>query len=139
LICPEPLQPFPRHTQKSPGAYAVKRPSEKHTDLLKDLQALSIITIERFDPVYMKRPVKQTYEVPLEKGYTVMDAMDYIYQHIDGSLAFRRSCRCGLCYVCRIRINGKARCPCKTYIQDKIFLAPLSGKKVIRDLVVELD
>ncbi|MBW2154929.1 MAG: hypothetical protein JRH18_25135, partial [Deltaproteobacteria bacterium] len=54
----------------------MKRPSEKHTDLLKDLQALSIITIERFDPVYMKRPVKQTYEVPLEKGYTVMDAMD---------------------------------------------------------------
>ena len=87
----------------------------------------------------MTEPTRQTYDIPYEKGFTVMDALLYIYRNIDGSLAFRTSCQCGLCFVCLIQIDGKARCPCKTFMKQQMALGPLPKKKVIRDLVVELD
>ena len=99
----------------------------------------STITIQRFDPDSMTEPTHQTYDIPYEKGFTVMDALLYIYRNIDGSLAFRTSCQCGLCFVCLIQIDGKARCPCKTFMKQQMVLGPLPKKKVIRDLVVELD
>jgi len=100
---------------------------------------ISIIAIERFDPEIMQEPELQTYPVPFEEGLTVMDALLYIHRNLDGSLAFRASCQCGLCYVCRIRIDGKASCPCKTFMKPAMVLKPLPNKKLIRDLIVEFD
>ena len=85
----------------------------------------------------MQVPELQAYQVPFEQGLTVMDALLYIHHNLDGSLAFRASCQCGLCYVCLIRIDGKVRCPCKTFMKPSMVLKPLPKKKVIRDLVVE--
>lgn len=97
------------------------------------------MTVKRFDPNAKSEPTSVQYEIPYEDGYTVMDALFYIYRNIDGSLAFRTSCQCGLCYVCLIQIDGKARCPCKTYMKADMILEPLPNKHIIRDLVVELD
>jgi len=97
------------------------------------------MTIKRFDPASTSEPVFERYEIPYEKGYTVMDALFYIYRNLDGSLAFRTSCQCGLCFICLIQIDGKARCPCKTYMKADMILEPLPNKNIVRDLVVELD
>lgn len=99
----------------------------------------SLITVQRFDPETMKAPVYQTYTIPHEEGLTVMDALLFIYRRIDSSLAFRASCQCGLCLVCLIQIDGRTCCPCKTFMKKEMLLAPAPKKKIVRDLVVELD
>jgi succinate dehydrogenase / fumarate reductase iron-sulfur subunit len=99
----------------------------------------SLITIARFDPISMTEPILQEFRVPYNKGHTVIDALTYIYQNIDSSLAFRSSCQAGLCFSCIILIDGKAKCACKAFMKKKMRLEPLIHKKIIRDLVVELD
>jgi len=100
---------------------------------------MSAVTIFRFDPQTMAEPVYRTYAVPFDEGLTVMDALLHIYRNIDATLAFRSSCQCGLCLACLIRIDGTPRCPCKTFMKDKMLLEPLSSKKLVRDLVVQRD
>lgn len=99
----------------------------------------STLKILRFDPGTMKEAALQEYRLPFRSGYTVMDALLYIYGQLDSSLAFRASCRAGLCMACLITIDGRAQCPCKTPLAEKMTLAPFKDKKVIRDLVVLLD
>jgi succinate dehydrogenase/fumarate reductase-like Fe-S protein len=106
---------------------------------MSDSQSISTIRIRRFDPESMPEPRYQMFEVPYAEGLTVMDAILYIYRQLDSSLAFRAFCQVGLCYGCLIQIDGKAKCPCKTYMRRQMTLEPLGNRKVLRDLVVELD
>ncbi len=99
----------------------------------------STLKVLRFDPATMKEPTQQEYRLPFRSGYTVMDALLYIYGHLDSSLAFRASCQAGLCMACLITIDGRTQCPCKTPLAKEMTLAPFKDKKVIRDLVVLLD
>jgi succinate dehydrogenase/fumarate reductase-like Fe-S protein len=103
------------------------------------MKKLCSIAVYRFDPATMEAPEIQEYRVPFETGFTVMDALLYIHRYIDGSLAFRTSCQCGLCLVCWIQIDGKTGCPCKCFMKEQMVLGPMPKKKVIKDLVVELD
>jgi succinate dehydrogenase/fumarate reductase-like Fe-S protein len=41
--------------------------------------------------------------------------------------------------VCWIQIDGKTGCPCKCFMKEQMVLGPMPKKKVIKDLVVELD
>jgi succinate dehydrogenase/fumarate reductase-like Fe-S protein len=100
---------------------------------------MSEVNILRFDPGIMEEPQVQTYRVPYADGQTVTDALLYISREIDGSLAFRAYCQAGLCYGCLIQIDGSARCPCRTRLKERMTLGPLKNRKVVRDLVVELD
>ena len=106
---------------------------------VNDIRKKSLISIRRFDPTSSSEPVFKQYVIPYEEGSTVMDALFYIYRNIDGTLAFRTSCQCGLCFICLIQIDGKVSCPCKTYMKERMILEPLPNKKIIRDLVVDLD
>lgn len=71
---------------------------------------------------------------------TVLDALFTIQQQQDPTVAFRCSCRVGMCGTCGIRINGVSRLACKTRVaslqESTVFLAPLPHFKVIRDLAV---
>lgn len=71
---------------------------------------------------------------------TVLDALFTIQQQQDSTLAFRCSCRVGMCGTCGIQINGVPRLACKTRLasirEKSIFLAPLAHFEVIRDLAV---
>ncbi len=58
----------------------------------------------------------QRYEVELPAGSTVLEALMHVQDHIDGSLAFRRSCRHGICGSCGMRVNGCARLACTTQL-----------------------
>jgi len=100
---------------------------------------MSIIIIMRLDPSTMTDPNPQEFQVPYDVGHTVLDGLNYIYRVLDNSLAFRSSCQSGLCLVCLIQIDGVAKYPCKTLMKGQIKLEPLKNKKVIRDLVVEID
>ena len=96
------------------------------------------VNVFRFDPSRDDEPVYRNYEVPLDDGMSAMDALDYIYQDIDGTLAYydHAGCSLGICARCTAKINGKPGLLCQTPIRGDITLEPLNRDRVIKDLVV---
>ena len=101
-------------------------------------QKMVHVKVFRFDPSVDKGPHYRNYEVPLVEGMSAMNALDYIYQNMDGSLAYydHAGCCLGICARCTGRINGKPGLLCQTTIQGDITLEPVQANEVIRDLVV---
>ncbi len=88
-------------------------------------------------------PTYKEYEVPTKRGMTVLDGLLWIKENLDGSLAYRASCRMGVCGSCAMMINGKPRLACQTQILDLnttvVTVEPLKNYPVIKDLVPELE
>jgi len=78
------------------------------------------------------------YEVPVEPGQSVLGVLQYIYDHLDPTLAFSCSCRIGLCSACLVRVNGKVVRACTTLVEGDMLIEPYSDDARIRDLVVQL-
>jgi len=101
-----------------------------------------IFYVRRFDPEKDSSPRQEQYTIPVEKGMTVLDGLHYIKQTQDASLAFRFSCRMGVCGSCGMLINGKPCLACNTQILDvsetALTVAPLPNFNIIRDLVPDL-
>jgi succinate dehydrogenase/fumarate reductase iron-sulfur protein len=99
--------------------------------------------IERFDPDVDPAPYFKTYEVPAEKEMSALEALFYVVENLDGSLAFRYSCRGAVCGSCAMRINGNNCLACQTLIKTLrskvITISPLPHLPVIKDLVVNMD
>jgi len=87
-------------------------------------------------------PTFSSYAVPVKKGMTVNDALFYVKEQVDGSLAWRVSCRMGICGSCGMMINSKPRLACQTQVLelegDTVKIEPLSNYPVIKDLVVDM-
>lgn len=100
-----------------------------------------IFEVYRYDPDKDAAPYMQTYEVELD-GHErmLLDALVKL-KKIDEGIAFRRSCREGVCGSDAMNINGKNGLACLTNMKDlpnKIVLKPLPGLPVIRDLIVDM-
>ena len=100
-------------------------------------QRMIKVKVFRFDPSLEKEPAYKSYEVPLESGMSAMNVLDYIYENLDGSLAYydHVGCCLGICAHCTGKINGKPGLLCQTPVHGDITLEPLNVKKVIKDLV----
>lgn len=82
----------------------------------------------------------EEFTVPFEDGATVLDALIWIRNHCDPSLAFRYSCiNANVCKECTIAIDGVVDYACTRRLRPDVVttLAPLPGKPVLRDLVCE--
>jgi succinate dehydrogenase/fumarate reductase-like Fe-S protein len=97
------------------------------------------VKVFRFDPATDTEPAYHEYTVPWEPGMSAMDALDYIYHHLDGTLAYydHAGCKLGICGRCTGRINGRPGLLCQTPANGYLTLEPLSRDRVVRDLVVE--
>ena len=99
-------------------------------------------SIYRYDPDKDAKPYMQNLEVELlPTDKMLLDALMRIKQTTDDSLAFRRSCREGVCGSDAMNINGKNGLACITNLRDlkePIVLRPLPGLPVIRDLIVDM-
>jgi succinate dehydrogenase/fumarate reductase iron-sulfur protein len=97
--------------------------------------------IQRYDPDSKRRYVS-TFKVPIRKGTTVLEGLQYIKDNLDATVTFRHSCRMGICGSCGININGKPMLACYTQVLDleldSLALEPLSNMPVLRDLVVDI-
>jgi succinate dehydrogenase / fumarate reductase iron-sulfur subunit len=97
--------------------------------------------ILRFDPDRHARPVMQDYEVALQPSdKMVLDALERLKMQ-DDSLAYRRSCREGVCGSDAMNINGRNALACITALEglrEPVTLAPLPGFPIIRDLIVDM-
>src|SRR5580658_3284535 len=103
------------------------------------------ITLEvtRYDPAHDEKPRLQAYEVPLRKEWVVLDALNYIKDQLDGSLAFRWSCRMGICGSCGMMVNNVPQLTCETllmnYAPGPVRVGPLAHFPIVKDLVVDLE
>ena len=104
---------------------------------------MTTFKIYRFDPASEEGPHFQEYNLEPNKGDTVLDALNEIKAHQDGTLVYRRSCRSSICGSCAMKINGMNRLACETQVEglkkSTIWVEPLPGFKPIRDLAVDLD
>ncbi|HEY2758690.1 MAG TPA: 2Fe-2S iron-sulfur cluster-binding protein [Pseudolabrys sp.] len=82
----------------------------------------------------------ETHEVPFEPGQSVLDGLRWIRVNVDPSLAIRFSCiNANACKECMIEVDGKTVYACTERLQSReMKLAPLSNKKLVRDLVTEI-
>ncbi len=89
-----------------------------------------------------KEPCFTTYRVRVIPGLTVLTVLMRIRDEIDGTLAFRSSCRSAVCGSCAMVINGKIDLACRMQIasfgSETIILEPLPNLEIIRDLVVDM-
>lgn len=100
------------------------------------------LKIKRFNPEKDAKPWWGEYDVETEPTAQVLDALHYVKDYIDGTLAFRRSCGHGICGSDAMRINGRNMLACKVLVKDvgpKITVEPLLTLPVIRDLVVDME
>ena len=105
------------------------------------------------------------FHVEEREGMTVLEALFAIKEELDGTLAFRYSCRGAVCGSCAVLINGFPRLACRTQVREvmgggrvfaldvrgplalprvrktepgEVLVEPLPGFKVIKDLVVDI-
>jgi succinate dehydrogenase / fumarate reductase iron-sulfur subunit len=109
-------------------------------------------------------PHYDRFEVPDRPGLTTLDALFYIQDHLDPSLAFRYSCRGAICGSCGVTIDKEPELACRTQVsaiktkkkptnlpelvfgdasdwnqEEEILVEPLPNMPVIRDLVVDME
>ncbi len=101
-------------------------------------------SILRYDPADGKKPHYQDYEVKITKpGMMILDGLNQIRWEQDGTLAYRRSCREGVCGSDGLNINGVNMLSCVTHISDvakkgRLVVQPLPSLPLVKDLVVDL-
>lgn len=98
--------------------------------------------IYRWHPDDGENPRLDTYWVDLAHcGPMILDVLHKIKYEIDSTLAFRRSCREGICGSCSMNIDGGNKLACQAVIPGgagAISIYPLPHMRVIRDLVPDL-
>jgi succinate dehydrogenase / fumarate reductase iron-sulfur subunit len=96
----------------------------------------------RYNPETDKGFRYETFTVEAEPTDRVLDVLELVKGHHDGSLAFRRSCAHGVCGSDAMRINGRNSLACKTLVREvgaHITIEPLLGLKVLKDLIVDME
>jgi|TARA_B110000116_G_C16691696_1_gene515542 succinate dehydrogenase / fumarate reductase iron-sulfur subunit len=106
---------------------------------------MDMLTVEvyRYNPDADKEPYMKSYQLDTQgKDLMVLDVLELLKSQ-DSSLAFRRSCREGVCGSDGMNINGKNGLACVKPVSEcvkngKLVLRPLPGLPVIRDLVIDM-
>lgn len=102
-------------------------------------------SIYRYNPDVDNMPRMQDYSLEIAKGRDMMllDALIQLKEK-DPTLAFRRSCREGVCGSDGLNMNGKNGLACITPLsalcrdKKKVVVRPLPGLPVVRDLIVDM-
>ena len=106
----------------------------------------------------------QRYEIPVTKGMSVLEALFYIQDHYDSTLAFRYACRGAICGSCGMTIDKVPSLACRVQVaaiksikkpinlpefkfgehsdwdQDtEILIEPMPNMKILKDLIVDME
>ena len=102
------------------------------------------VSIYRYNPETDSKPHMQDYRVELPEGkdMMVLDVLQLVKEQ-DPTVAYRRSCREGVCGSDGLNMNGTNGLACVTPVsaivsKDRLVIRPLPGLPVIRDLVVDM-
>jgi len=84
-----------------------------------------------------------SYRVPIRDNQTVLDIVTEVQRLHEPSLAYRFSCRVGVCGSCAMTVNGQPRWTCRTHVkkvagEGLLTIEPLRNLPRIKDLVCDL-
>jgi succinate dehydrogenase / fumarate reductase iron-sulfur subunit len=100
------------------------------------------VKVYRYDPDLQKQPRIDTFYLKEDNSLQmVLDLLLEIKKDLDSTLAFRRSCREGVCGSCTMNINGTNGLACTKSLEEtgkEIEIYPLPHLPVIKDLVGDL-
>ena len=99
------------------------------------------LSIYRFDPARDERGYMQDFDIESAPSDRMLLDVLVRLRGLDDSLAFRKSCREGVCGSDAMNINGRNGLACLTPVRglaQPVVLRPLPGFPVIRDLVVDM-
>jgi fumarate reductase iron-sulfur subunit len=100
------------------------------------------LQIARYRPEQESEATFDEYEVPYTTETAVLDGLNFVKDRLDGTLAYRWSCRMGICGSCGMTVNGEPKLTCATFLADyapgPIRVEPLRNFPVIRDLIVDI-
>jgi succinate dehydrogenase / fumarate reductase iron-sulfur subunit/fumarate reductase iron-sulfur subunit len=87
------------------------------------------------------KPRFETHTIELAGKASVLDALFALQRGPCPDLAFRYSCRVGMCGSCAMVVNGREQLTCSTLIDDlgdHLKIEPLRNLPVVRDLAVDM-
>ena len=100
------------------------------------------LQVARYRPEQESEITFDEYDVPCPKDWVVLDGLNHVKDRLDGTLAFRWSCRMGVCGSCGMMVNGEPKLSCATFLSDygdgPVRVEPLRNFPVIRDLIVDI-
>lgn len=111
---------------------------------IKSLKTYSnkFLKIYRWNPYFQNKPWFAIYPFELKNcGPMVLDALIQIKNTQDTTLAFRRSCREGICGSCAMNIDGVNALACLQPLKNTkkyITIYPLPHMYIVKDLVPDL-
>ena len=99
--------------------------------------------VRRFDPDRDDAPFWEEYRLHVKEGMTVLEALHELKAQQAPTLAWRSSCRMGVCGSCGMYINDLPRLACQTQVlhlgTDVVTVAPLPNYPTVKDLVPDLE
>jgi succinate dehydrogenase / fumarate reductase iron-sulfur subunit len=101
-----------------------------------------LFRIRRYEPGKDREPRWEEHKIDAAPGMTVLDGLWKVKELFAPSLAWRSSCRMGICGSCGMLVNGRPRLACNTQISelqsDVVAVGPLPNFDIIKDLVPDL-
>ena len=122
---------------------AASKPSEepKSNTTTTDQPNTITLRIARSNPSEGHESTFAEFQIPVQKWTTVLEAILYVKQNFDHSIAVRYSCRQASCGSCGMKINGKPALACYTKVSELnsnvITVEPMNNFPIIRDLAVD--
>jgi len=103
------------------------------------------LTVKRTGAGGEAGPGWQSFTVPeIAETMSVLDALIWVQQNSDPTLAFRRACRVKMCGTCGVVINGREGLACGTLVRSlvgarggEVRVEPMRHVPVVRDLVTD--
>src|SRR5687767_8532344 len=100
------------------------------------------LQVARYRPEQESEATFDEFDVPCPKDWVILDGLNHVKDRIDGTLAYRWSCRMGICGSCGMTVNGEPKLTCATFLSEyapgPIRVEPLRNFPVIRDLIVDI-
>jgi succinate dehydrogenase/fumarate reductase iron-sulfur protein len=99
------------------------------------------VSVPRFTPQTDDHPRFESHDVEVGERASVLDALFALQRGPSPDLAFRFSCRVGMCGSCAMVVNGREQLTCSTLVRQigpKLKIEPLRNLPVVRDLAVDL-
>ncbi len=115
----------------------------KHWPAPAGAKRVKSFRVYRWDPESSGNPRWDVYDVDVDAcGPMLLDVLIHIKNTMDPTLAFRRSCREGVCGSCAMNIGGRNTLACTHGWEDvpgkEVQIAPLPHQAVIKDLIPDL-
>src|SRR5437016_4817351 len=86
----------------------------------------------------------ETYKVDAPEWACLLDVLDLVKDRIDGTLAYRKSCRMMICGSCGMRMDGRAILACKERMKPIVdaghvpVISAMGNMPIVKDLVVDM-